>query len=391
MKVYLQPLKSESGMVLVVAMIIMSALILLGTTAMMESSTDLRISGNYKTNTLAFYAAEAGVEEARARLRGNFEPSGSRIIDASPTDTAWTTSMGSLQGDLTYTVTVAHKTSGGSVLYWGDTDSDGDYEENTTTLPPAGQNIYLVTSTASNATASKTLQAAMMRRPPITAPAALYVEASTTIQGTSTYISGNDSCGPSSGDLPGIATTLSASTVSKTGNSNPTVSGSTDASWSVTGGATNMDVQAMIDNWKGSANYSYNLTSSTTQTGMNWGTPTPGATQNDPSSCSVSNIVYYNTHGNDIKLAGGSSGCGVLIVEGDLELNGGFNWNGIILVSGSVTMAGGGNKNITGAVIAGGSAEADLVGGNTSIVYCSSAISNQTANSSLSILSWEEQ
>ena len=112
---------------------------------------------------------------------------------------------------------------------------------------------------------------------------------------------------------------------------------------------------------------------------MAWGTPTLGATLQNPSTCSASNIVYYNMNGNTIKLSGGSSGCGILLVDGDLDINGGFNWNGMVIVNGSITYTGGGDKNVTGAVLAGGSLDADLVGGNANIVYCSSAINNLTA------------
>jgi len=59
-------------------------------------------------------------------------------------------------------------------------------------------------------------------------------------------------------------------------------------------------------------------------------------------------------------------------------------------VAGSITYTGGGDKNVTGAVLAGGSLDADLVGGNANIVYCSSAINNLTANRPLKKLSWEE-
>jgi len=76
---------NEKGMVLVVVLLLLSALIILGTTAIMQTSTDLKISGNYKTSTQAFYVAEAGVSEALYRL-GLFDdggtvapPSGSMI------------------------------------------------------------------------------------------------------------------------------------------------------------------------------------------------------------------------------------------------------------------------------------------------------------------------
>ena len=95
-------------------------------------------------------------------------------------------------------------------------------------------------------------------------------------------------------------------------------------------------------------------------------------------------------NGNTIKLSGGTSGCGLLIVDGDLDLNGSFSWNGMVIVNGSITYTGGGNKNITGGVLSGGSLDADLVGGNANIVYCSSAISNLTENRPSKILSWKE-
>jgi len=56
-----------------------------------------------------------------------------------------------------------------------------------------------------------------------------------------------------------------------------------------------------------------------------------------------------------------------------------------------VRITGGGNKNITGGIIAGGSADADLIGGNISVVYCSSAVNNQTVNKPLRNLSWMEK
>ena len=67
----LRPVNNEKGMVLVVALLIMSVLVLLGSTAVMESTTDLRIAGNYKTNAIAFYTAEAGLERARGKLRAD--------------------------------------------------------------------------------------------------------------------------------------------------------------------------------------------------------------------------------------------------------------------------------------------------------------------------------
>jgi len=411
-KRYLKPLNNQDGAVLVTAILIMAVLVLLGSTAVMTTSTDLKMAGNFKTGEQAFFAAEAGTEEARARLRFN---AANAITDAHPTQTGWSAFIGSstkaqgkgynsgnamhvlvagLQSVLDYTVRIVHRTnSAGQILYWGDANGDGRYERTTSPTSLTGlanQNIYLVTSYGVAVTANKTVEAEVSRLPPITAPAALYVEAATTIQGTSTNVIGVDQCGGS--NVPGVVTTLAAGTVSKTGN--PVVCGTTypcaSGAWDVVGNGTDMDVQSIVDSWKTAADYTYSVNGAT-HTGMSWGTPTMGATLQNPSSCSTTNVVYYNTNGTDIKLAGGTQGCGILLVDGDLEVNGGFMWHGMVIVTGSVRYLGGGDKNVTGAVLAGGSMDADLVGGNANIVYCSSAISNQSYYQALRQLSWAEK
>ncbi len=77
-------------------------------------------------------------------------------------------------------------------------------------------------------------------------------------------------------------------------------------------------------------------------------------------------------------------------MEGDLALHGGFQWYGPILVTGSITFTGGGGKNLTGAVLAGGTVSADLVGGDANIVYCSQAVKDQTDYLPLVTLRWVE-
>jgi len=58
----------EKGMVLVVGLLLISVLSLVGTTAVMTSTTDMKISSNYRSGAQAFYIAEAGIEQARAQL-----------------------------------------------------------------------------------------------------------------------------------------------------------------------------------------------------------------------------------------------------------------------------------------------------------------------------------
>src|SRR5262245_37943555 len=118
----------QTGMVTAVGLLVAAMLTLLGATAAMFTSTDLLLGGQYRTSNRTFYAAEAGAEEARARLRGN---AGTALIaDAYPTSTQWRAFIGSvakaqakgydasqpqhvrvdsLQSSLNYVVTIRHK------------------------------------------------------------------------------------------------------------------------------------------------------------------------------------------------------------------------------------------------------------------------------------------
>jgi Tfp pilus assembly protein PilX len=402
-----QRLGDERGMVLVVSLLMVAVILLLGTTAFLTTSTDMKISANYKTGNEAFYISEAGIEEARGRLRGG---AANPITDAHPEQTGWAAYIGpevkasgkgynsgnamhsrytSLSA-LDYTVKIVHATNAaGNLLYWYDSNGDGLPDRNTT--PKPNQNIYRVTGYGAASNANQVIEVEMAKLPPVNVPGALYVEAPTNIIGNAQVL-GVDQCGGAS--VPGITTTLASTTVDCSNNSTVTGSNSpTGDPPSIAANAPAMDINAMIAQLKGTANYNYHI--SGTQTGMNWGTPTEGATLQNPSSCSVKNVVYYNTRdasGNptELKLAGGTSGCGILLVDGDLDVNGGFSWYGVVLVRGSVKYTGGGNKNVTGGMVTGGSVIADVVGGNANIVYCSSAVNNQTQTSPLQRLSWKD-
>jgi Tfp pilus assembly protein PilX len=417
-------LGNERGIVLPIALALLAIAILFGTTAFVVTRTDIRITGNYKWGEQAHYLAEAGTEEFRARIRPT---AANRIVDASPTDTAWVGFIGSsqaasamgitpsqrwdsIQNALNYTAVLRHRTdaSGTQVLKWGDDNADGVPTRNTTT----GENIYVVRSYASTASASKIVEVEVANFPPWSGGGtALYTEAPTTIQGTSTYISGegggdgNGGPGTRCGDpVVAIQSTLGPGGVSVEkgkggGNGGPVIEGapaSPPDPTSIGSAPNNLDLQGMIDAYKvfATPGMSYKVNSAT-NTGMTWGTPTtPDPALHIASSCSEWNIVYYNTLVNgsptDIKLAGGTKGCGMLLVEGDLEINGGFNWYGVILVTENIKYTGGGEKQITGMVLAGGSADADLFGGDASIIYCAEATKNATEKQPALRLSWKE-
>jgi Tfp pilus assembly protein PilX len=392
-------------MVSALALLLLAVLALLGTTAVIITSTDIQIGGNYKVSEVAFYAAEAGVEEARARLRSTAGVD--QLVDIYPTSSQWRAYIGtlpmaqkvgfnssdskhsrtnSLQSDINYVVEIRHKTdAAGNIVYWGDHNSDGIITRNTDVGNSNNRNIFMVTSSGYTGNSYQTVEVEMAKLPPITVPAPLYVKADANIQGSSTDIIGIDMCGGS--DKPGVITTKDPGSIDISGGPNITGVGGTTPN--ITYNGINLDIDSMVNSLKKLANFSYNVTSAT-HTGMNWGSPTLGGTLESPSTCSVHNIVYYNTNGTDIKLAGGSSGCGVLLVEGDLDVNGGFSWHGVILATGSVKYTGGGSKQVTGGMLSGGTVDADMVGGNANIVFCSSAVKNQTESLPVRLLSWRD-
>jgi Tfp pilus assembly protein PilX len=395
---------NNHGIALVTVLMFIVVLALMGATAATVTTLSSQISGNYKASIQSLQTAEAGAEEARARLRANAT---SPIVDAAPTQTTWQAYIGSttqaqaygytgglqqvqtnsLQTALHYTVVIRHATNAsGQILYWGDPTGTGNNTRNTTT----GQNIYLVTSYGTAGGANGVVQTQVARVPPVPMTGTVYVDAPTTLQGSSTFITGQDQCG--SHHLPGLLTPLPEAqngnnTVTKNGN--PVVQGSPAFYYDWNNGNP-MNISGIVNGLKGAADYKYTFSSNTTVTGMSWGTPTAGATQESALSCSVSHTVYYNMGGRSLKLSGGTQGCGILLIDGDLEIHGNFSWYGPVVVTGSIIYTGGGNKNITGALLSGGAVTADVIGGNATILNCSQAIMNSTQNSPLQVLNWKQ-
>ena len=388
--------KNEEGAALITGLLLVLVLTILGMAAMATTVMELKITSNDRSSKRVFYLAEAGIEDGRSRLQVG--ASSSPIYDTQPTNASWTAFIGNdlkiqgkgygssnsshsrydrLNSSLDYVVTISHKLdASGNILKWGDSSGDGIPEENTTT----GRNIYIITSEGySSDGASKTLRVEASPVPDITVPAALYTKADTTIQGNSTYVVGLDKCGTTA--LPGIISMLGV-----TQNGMPHIDGSPPV---IANSTQNINIQYMIDQFKGNSNYSYNVNSSTL-TGMSWGSPAPGASPQDATTCNDHNVVYFNTDSTYVKFMGGTTGCGLLLVEGDLHVGGGFKWYGAVIVTGSIVFSGGGEKNVTGAMLAGGTVSADLVSGDANLLYCSEAISKQTSYRPLKVHRWAE-
>lgn len=413
----------ERGVVLITAIGLVVIMGTVGAIAAYMSTTNAQISGNVRMGTGSFYAAEAGTEEARARLSGSAGVN--QIVDNDNDSTDWRvflssedtaearlaaaeaagyeagnshhTLITSLQQTLTYTVVIRHAEAGGQAEFWGDPDGDGVFTRNTAGASASNMNIYHIISYGSDGTARKRVDIEAVPLPPPAAPGPLYVEAQTNILGASTYILGADQTNPGlepCGEpaASGISVTLDEDEEPIRTHGDPTIEGNPDILY----GAQDIDIQAMIDAYKPLADFTYTVESETlsgTETpgpGDGWGTPTLGLALQDPSTCNDSYIVHIDTQDTYVRLTGDTTGCGALLVEGDLDVHGGFSWYGAILVSGRIIYTGGGDKQVTGTILSEGSADIDVVGGNANIVYCSSAVNNINVNRPLRILNWLE-
>src|SRR4030042_518611 len=72
-------LKDQSGAVLVIALIMMIVLTLIGLASTFPSTFEIKLSGNKRGSTDAFYAAEGGVQATLANP-ANFTPSSYTLI-----------------------------------------------------------------------------------------------------------------------------------------------------------------------------------------------------------------------------------------------------------------------------------------------------------------------
>jgi len=384
-------LSEEKGMVLVMALMFLLVLGLLGISAISMTSYDNRISGNKRISDQAFYAADAGVQE----VMGRFRPDATgEIEDTDPLNPNWRRFIAlnqsqaakvgyvsgpnhlflqSLQTRLDFAVELKHKVNIANAVVTKD-----------------GHPVYLVTSLGVTPEGGqKRIEAELNPFPSLNPGGALYSEQPVDLLGSSTYIQGMDACG--SNDVPGVATTLPLSSDPVDIHGSPTVEGTPPIQYDTT----NRDLKAMIEYLRKDANFAYAYGSNQTLTGMSdqWGIPVGSGTANPLTYSGPLNIVYFNMGGDKtLKLAGGSHGGGILLVDGNLELNGGFQWYGLVIVTGALDFTGGGEKNITGGMMAGETATVEVdVGGNAAIINCS-AVQPQLENlvTPIRITRWRE-
>ncbi len=363
---------SEKGFLLIAVLTLMAALTLLGTTAYILSSTDIKIGGNFRNNQMVLQVAMAGAERARELLRvENLASSDSSTFSDELNSTTRKGANGVLNGysSTTDDIALASGTMN-NVSYSAYLTNDSvDGISNTTD----SNGKVLITSVATGPNNSKAqVQIVVSAAPPPASPATIYSKGDVTGNGSSLTVNGNDACGAGTALAP-IYTKDPATTNL---NGSPTLSGSPSTPQH---GALDLDIPGYIETLK--ANATTTLTDD--QNGGNYGSATNYVT------------VYSDTdnppNNQGLKLQN-VTGYGILLVKGDLTLGGGFQWNGLILATGSVTLnGGGGGINIQGLVFTGTSTLTDVtINGGNVIGYDSCKVKKSFAASPLKVVNWKQ-
>ncbi len=428
------PYTTESGIVLVAILSLVAILALVGTVSVVTTNTDIKISSNHKSSVQALYAAQAGIEEARARLSGSssdhnysgdtvpFDSHWSAYILTSNT---WQTSddpnynanyknyiptynpvnhtntsiiPNSLQTGISYWVKIRHKReydaeqAGHSTTSPHYYDNDGSTLTHTAELP--GSIVYYGYGDPFAPTTA--IQFTSTSPPPKYKPVEIITaygqsgRSTNTIEIEAVRYPGPPIVAPlySKGDVTinGAGSfygtdTCSAPSLPPIYTKSPYIVDPNGSSYAFGGnppspetGPIDIDIMGYITVMKINAT----ITITSDQTNTNYG--------------SSNNYVVCYANMTELKLNGGT-GFGILLVNGDLELAGGFTWNGLILTSGKIKMSGGGSNpvNINGAVLSGNDSETETIsGGSVTLQYNSCEIENALNNQPLKVIKWKE-
>lgn len=367
--------RNERGLVLIVALMLLTALTLAGATAFIVASTDVKVGGNFKTNQTALQVAMAGAEQARQTLRAanssstdisNLSEELAARVGAngvlngytSSTDDSPIATSSTLVSGYAFNVYVTNDSSEGAS---NTTDSDGK---------------VVLTSVASGPNGTKAIVQTTVQLYSLSAnsPAVVYSKDNVTLSGSALSINGNDagSCGGSN-----LSTVYTKDPATTTSNGNPGLTGNPATPQH---GTMDIDLAALVNQFKTGAT----TTLTADVSGATYGSATNYVT------------VYANataTQADHELRLNNVTGYGLLIVDGDLQMAGNLNWNGIIIVTGILTSTGGGSnsKNITGQVYSGSSALGDTaISGNIDIAYNSCEVKKTLSSQPMKLVNWKQ-
>ena len=341
--------KNERGMVLVTSLLILSVLVAIGTTAVMQTSTDIKISGNYKTSRQALYDADAGVQYMLARIKND----GAVDLTANPVTISYATPSG-----FSFTLPASLENLGSNKYRFQVTGNAGNNTKKTI------EATFLVTSLAPDnpdgalgmygPESEVTLTGGGSPHGPKTIDGKDYnLPASFACHGSGCQ--GTLSSNPA---VPGLYTEDMTPTVTDS-HPHTQIDGDPDVQ---SGGGSNTE-----QDWIDFANLCIPLADNTNPTTTGSGTV---GTRTAPEITVIDEVKTY---------AGSVDGAGILIIKdpGSAHFSGTFHWEGLILILGGATVNFSGSAYIYGAVVmASYTSKSVSMTGATNIMYSSDAISN---------------
>ncbi|MBU4184599.1 MAG: pilus assembly PilX N-terminal domain-containing protein [Proteobacteria bacterium] len=379
--------KNEKGMVLPLGLMFLAIIAILGTTAVIVTTTDLKIGTNYKLSKQAFYVAEAGIQRAANALKAGasngFDDELLGSDGSSGTSDDGILSFGSSVnfGDGTYAVQVT------------DNNDDGDLFSDL-------DNKVIITSTGTVNNASKTIEAVYYyRKVKVDGALGIYGTNPAVELGGGSEIDGRDYNVPPDFDCSGAGctATLAGGAPAEPGiyaeeaiTQVGLITDETDPKQNVFGDPPvdeDGGGEGSVSDWQ---NFANSLTPDLTVDSATEGTITENifGNRDNPQITMITDSAGTGTH-----LSGTIDGAGILIVNGDLQITGTFHFEGLVIVmaGGDLVVTGTGRSIIYGSVVLAGSGASSEVdyGGHASIRYSSQGM-DSAADTLSGLSAWRE-
>lgn len=396
--------QGKKGFILVLALVTMMAMTIIGLSVVMNMTTDMQLSRNERDAKVAFQLAEAGVNEAIARL--HLSGSSPRYIgelsgDANYRTTTWNSDdaknfgVGNADANrvsadgLNYTVSINYLDESNPEVFCDNNEAAPNTLANHPDVPPTGcqnvaselvmfgkdfrmgsltyikygkQPVYSITSTGTSNGTGRTIVA--------------YLSASSLNLDTEAGINTNNTITWNGGDCTASVVPAGSCKQNQTNDYNTYL------------GDEIAKIKEMSDE----------IHQCTTGTCSGVGDDIPSNGQLDSvvgdwgdfAGNDYSTFIYIENAGaNGVKMTG-LSGRGILVVTGDLDLAGNIEYEGLIYVLGTLTLSGGGSatKQVTGGIMA-----QDVVtvnGSNLTVTYDQATLEEVAKeNSTSNLILWK--
>ncbi len=382
------PTAEESGVVLVIALLVTFLLLLEGLAFLTMSATENTIAHNGVNGARAFDIAEGGLSHARRYLTAVVAVTNLDLLlvntSGNPVPVAVLQDLALVSGEGTYSVSVANNTT----AYQG-IPADPDPQDDT-------DNRIWVTAVGTYRNATQTVHALVEVNPLLAPPAAIAtfdnVIAGEPVEfdfiGNAFEITGLDTPPPEATATCGIPADQMGITVGSADSYNELddeiESVQEDNITGVSGDKSIVEVP-----WLDPATLQRLKKDLVTQATVTWsGFTTINSDIGSPTDPVIAHVT------DSLDLQGGGKGYGILIVEGSLRMQGNFTWEGLILVLGQGDFEIAAGASVYGSVLVanvGNSGKTKVtVGGNSTVAFSRQALCRTWAIIPTTLLAWQQ-